>query len=392
MASKPPPERGARVGTEAESSARPPAADAAVFLGTFALILLAMVALFTFDLFLAGLERAERRSEARHFYAEGVRLAQQGRRKEAVDRFQSAVSAERGNPVYQRGLAAALLDTGGLSEATTVLAARLQEEPADAAASLLMARLLDRERKRADAVSYYHRAIYGHWDENAARNRVQARFELVDLLARMGAQRELLSELLPLEREAASDLATRRRIAHLFIEAGAPSHAVAIFRELLRKHGRDAETLAGLGAAELARGNYRSARAYLTEAAESAPADSSIAQRLELARRVIALDPTQRGLGAEEQYRRSVVLLGLTVSAAESCWGRGQDTTRVTRLAIDSARAMLVQRMPTVRRHEAIDRNLDWAERLWDSRPQHCPGLPSEEAEPVRRVLDRVEQ
>jgi tetratricopeptide (TPR) repeat protein len=372
-----------------EIGSRPVGANAGVFLGTFALILLAMAGLFAIDLFLAGQERAERRSEARHFYIEGLRAVQAGKRQQAVDRFQSALSAERSNPLYQRSVAEAMLAEGKVTDAQAVAAARLQQEPTDAAASLLVARALVREGKPREAVSYYHRAIYGQWDQNPAGNRMQSRFELVELLAKLGAQRELLAELLPLQDEASTDLATRRRIAHLFLEAGAPARAAEIYRNLLRKKA-DPESYAGLGEAELAQGNYRDAQADFTEAARLAPADSSIAHRLVVAKQVIELDPTRRGLGADERYRRSVELLRLTLQVTDSCLGA--DSAQASRTVLDSARAAVASRRTADARRNGVDANLDLAERLWELRREQCPAVPVEEEEPVALVLERVAQ
>jgi tetratricopeptide (TPR) repeat protein len=368
-----------------ETLRRPAAAEAGVFLGTFALILLAMAGLFVADLFLAGLERSERRADAQHFYQEGVRLNSEGKTSQAVDRFQSAVAAERGNPVYQRALAAAMLAGGKVTEAREIAAERLQQEPTDAAASLLVARALVREGKPRQAISYYHRAIYGVWDSEAVANRVRSRFELVDLLARLGEQHQLLAELLPLQDEAPADMANRKRVARLFIDAGAPARAIEIFRDLLRKDPNDAESYAGIGEAELAQGNYPSAQANLTRAAELAPADSAIAQRLGLAQQVIDLDPTRRGLGLAERYRRSVELLRLTLQASQGCMSNANADA-----VVDSARtAMVTTRRPLIRQ-DAVDLNIDLAERLWGLRSDGCATPPNQR--PLALVLERVAQ
>lgn len=375
--------------TEPEARSRPPAANAGEFLATFALILLAMGGLFAVDLFLAGLERRELRAEARRLYEEGMGLSRQGQPLRAIDRFQSAVATERTNPVYQRAFAAAMLDAGKAAEARAIAAGRLQDQPTDAAASLLVARALVQERNPAEAVSYYHRAIYGRWDNDTAANRLRSRFELVDVLARMGAKRELLAELLQLENQAPTDRATRRRIAYLFLEGGAPTRAVEIFRALL-KQKPDSGSYAGLGEAELARGNYRSARANFTAAADLAPGDSTIARRLALIQRIIGLDPTQRGIGSEEEYRRSVELLRLTLQASDSCLA---GPAAAHQGLVDSARAALVARpRRSTNRHEAVGANLDLAERLWELRRAECPGDPSVAEEPVALVLERLTQ
>ena len=375
--------------TEPEAPTRPAAAGAGVFLGTFALIILAMAALFAVDLFLAGLERRERRSVARHFYEEGLQLVRRGHQQQAVDRFQSAMAAERSNPVYHRALAGVMLDAGKPAEARAVATELLQREPTDATASLLVARALVKEGKPDEAIPYYHRAIYGVWDTDTSANRVQSRFELVEVLARMGAQRELLAELLPLQDQAPTDRSTRQRIAHLFIDAGAPTRAIEIFRSLLQQKP-DAATYAGLGEAELARGNYRSARANFAAAAQLAPGDSTIARRLGLAQQVIGLDPTQRGIGAEEEYRRSVELLGLTLKAAESCL---TGAAAVNWGVVDSARAALVApRRRSAGRREVVEANVDLAERLWELRRAECPAAPSGAEEPLTLVLERLAQ
>ena len=375
--------------TEPEAASRPAAASAGVFLATFALILLAMAGLFAVDLFLAGLERRELRSEARHFFEEGMSLARRGRQLQAVDRFQSAVAAERSNPVYQRALAEAMLAAGKPAEARSIAADRLQREPTDAAASLLVARALVRSGMPAEAVPYYHRAIYGIWDSDTTANRVRSRFELVEVLAGMGARRELLAELLPLQGQAPTDRQTRRRIARLFLEAGAPTRAIEIYQTLLQQ-GEDAATYAGLGEAELARGNYRSARVYFATGAQLAPGDSAIARQLALARRVIDLDPTQRGIGSEEEYRRSVELLGLTLQAADSCLaGRAGASGGV----VDAARAaMAARRRRFTGRHDAVEANIGLAERLWELRLSRCPSGPTAAEEPLAMVLERLAQ
>src|SRR3954447_3806375 len=78
-----------------DGATRPAGANAAEFLATFILIFVAMGALFAVDLFLAGKERGERRSEARHFYMEGLRSARLGKQAQAVGRFQSGLSNYR---------------------------------------------------------------------------------------------------------------------------------------------------------------------------------------------------------------------------------------------------------------------------------------------------------
>ncbi|HZI77616.1 MAG TPA: tetratricopeptide repeat protein, partial [Gemmatimonadales bacterium] len=320
---------------------RSPAASAGSFIGTFALILAGIAGLFAIDSVLAEHDRAAGRSEARRLYQEGIRLEQQGATVQAVDRLRSAVSAERQNPLYQRALANGLLAMGKITDAETVLTERLQHDPADAGASLLMARALVRQRKLPQAIAFYHRAIYGQWEDRQLGDALEARFELVDLLARENARQELLAELLPLETQAPGDIATRRRIARLFIAAGSPSHAIEIFRDVLHRNPEDGEAYAGIGEAKFQQGNYRSAQANFAAAQKLMPGNREVEARLELCREVLALDPTQRGIGTGEQYRRSQILLQQTMSALDSCATSVPPANQAT---VDTARAIMSQR------------------------------------------------
>ncbi|MGH7509121.1 MAG: tetratricopeptide repeat protein [Gemmatimonadales bacterium] len=366
------------------------AADTASFLGTFGLVFVAIAALLAVNTVLANMERAENRAEARYFFQEGVRLAEQGRRLEAVDRFRTAMSSERTNPLYQRALAAALLAAGKVADAEAVIADRLQRDPADAAASRIMAQALVRQGKWRPAVSYYHRAIHGNWDQDSVANRVAARFELVDLLARQDSKQELLAELLPLQHGVPADVATRRRIARLFIAAGSPSRAIEIFRAILRKDRSDADAYAGLGEAELERGNFRTARANFQAASRLAPNAPEIAAALALGDQVLSLDPTQRGLASEEQYRRSLALLELTWQAVQSC--APASTQGPLQATVDSARTTASQRASAASRRLSVERNLDLAERLWQLRRTECPRPIGESERPMELVLERVAQ
>jgi tetratricopeptide (TPR) repeat protein len=372
--------------TDAAPRAGSAAASAGAFVATFALIFAAIAALFAIDTFLADTDRAASRAEARRLFEEGERLQAQNDMAEALERLRSAVSSERQNPVYQRGLAAALLAAQRLGDAQAVLSERLQHDPTDAEASLMMARTLADEGKTRQAISFYHRAIFGDWAGSRGARRVQARFELVELLAAKHARQELLAELLPLESEAPSDAPTRRRIARLFLTAGSPSHAITIFRDLVRLDRDDADAYEGLGEAELQQGNYRSARHDFAFAASLRPGDQAIASRLDLCERALALDPTQRGIRTKEQFRRSAALLQLTVAFSDSCSGAVLPAPAAALL--DSARSTLAGPSPTEFSPDtATEARVTLAERVWQSRST-CP-VPGW-AKPAELVLAKL--
>ena len=214
----------------------PPAAvaSAQTFLVTFALVFAAIAGLFLFDSFLAGVQQRAGRAEAAARYREGEALLARGDARRAVERLKAASAIERTNSRYALALGEALLQAGKGEEAAAVLQPVLERDPDNGAASLAMARVLRAAGRPGDAISFYHRAIFGHWAGVEAVERTRVRLELVDFLAARGARQELLAELLPLESESPADSMLQRRRAHLFISAGSPARAAALFRAMLR--------------------------------------------------------------------------------------------------------------------------------------------------------------
>jgi len=257
----------------------------------------------------------------------------------------------------------------------------------DGGANLAMARVLANEGRVDEAKSYYHRAIYGIWPGDAARSRAIARFELIDLLAQTGAKQELLSELLPIQDESPEDTLVRKRVANLFVIAGSPAKASDIYRDVLRKNPKDADAYLGLGRAALAMGNYPVARNDFLAAQRIAPDDSAIARTIKLADSVIAIDPTQRGLGLDEQVRRSRQLVQMTIKSAHKCLDVEAPPVAA---ALDSVARSLVAPSGAVTRSQAIDENISLAGALWRMREGKCTARPEDEA--LALVQDRIAQ
>ena len=370
------------------ADAASPAPSATALLGTLALVVAAIGGLLVADTFLAALDRAARRAEAVQLVGQGRRLADAGHHREAVDRFRSALAIDRGNHEYRLELARAQLAAGRPWSADSTLVRLLQEDGTDGEANLMQARVLAREGRLQGATAYYHRAIYGLWDRAPDANRLRARLELIDLLARRDARQELLAELLALEGAGLTDTALRRRVAHLYVRAGAPARAALIFRDLLGRNARDADSYAGLGEAEFAEGSYRAAAADFRAAVQLQPRNPEIAGRLQLVIQVRALDPMQRGLAAAERERRSAELLRIALEAAQRC--AGANTPDSVRAALDSARAASTAAPVTSPRDETLEANLGLAERLRELRGDRCTGTPTAEERALDLVLAKL--
>lgn len=358
------------------------------FLGTFGFVFLAIAALFAADTFLAKTERAERLIEAKRLFEQGQRLMHGGKNDEAIDSFKDALGMERDNRDYRAALARAELAAGKAADAQTTLTELLQSNSTDGLANLLMARVLLKENRFDEAVSYFHRAIYGHWNEDAAGNRLKVRFELIKLLAQRNSKQELLAELLSVQDQAPGDLMTQTRIGHLFLAAGSPGRAAEVFREILGDAPTDADAYTGLAEAEFAQGNYRAAQKDFLAALRLKPGDEAVRQTLDVCTEVLMLDPTIRGLGPAERFRRSLRLLELTVDDTSQCIGA---TTKQEPQLLDRARQTLTEHVRVSQEVEASEANLDLAEQLWQTRKQVCTIAPAPR-DPLALVLAKVAQ
>ena len=351
-----------------------PAATVSEFIATFAVVLAVIVALFLFDTALARVDIRGRKSYAAREFRAGEQLLAQGKIEPAIEHLRTASTLDDDNSAYATALAQAILADGRPDAAEQLLLPLLERDPTDGAANLAMARVLAQEGRTEEAKSYYHRAIYGLWPRGAHENRIEARFELIDLLAKTNARQELLAELLPIQDDSANTPAQRMRIAHLFVVAGSPSRAVAIFRELLRRNKPDAAAYVGLAEAALSLGDFATARADLVAAQKLTPDDSTALQgRIALTDSVIALDPTQLGLAQPEQYRRARNLVQMTLKSTRACLTVQAPQVAV---ALDSASAFLVSPAPADGRAQSIQQALSVAQSLWGLQRTRCAAAP----------------
>ena len=371
----------------AQEAPPPPTATASEFILTLTLTAVAILVLIIGDAALAKVDREATRATAAEEYRVGVNLIEHKRLPDAIEHLRTAATLDRDKPVYTVALAQAVLAQGRTNDAEQMLIPLLERDATDGGANLAMARVLTKQGRIEEAKSYYHRAIYGLWPGDAARSRAIARFELIDLLAETGARQELLAELLPIQDESPEDTVLRKRVANYFVLAGSPAKASDIYRDLLRKNPRDADAYVGLGRAALAMGNYPVARNDFLAAQRIAPEDSSIKSTIKLADSVIAIDPTQRGLGLDEQVRRSRQLVQMTIKSAHRCLDVEAPSVGA---ALDSVARSLVAPAGVVSRSQSIDENISLAGALWRMREGRCTSRPDDQA--LALVQDRIAQ
>jgi tetratricopeptide (TPR) repeat protein len=321
------------------------------------------------DRFLAKVESAELHGTAQRSYTAGARLLAGGKAAEAIDPLRQAHTVERQNAEYELALITSLMEAGKTADARPLMDEMLARQPNDGRVNLLAARLILREAKPGEssgAEAYYHRAIYGEWQDDPGPHRIAVRLELIDELRKRGRKQQLLAELISLEAEPGVNADVRRRVAEMFLYAGSPSRAADIYREITAKHPDDLSAWEGLGEAELEQGQYNAARAAYEQGFFRNPNDPAIRSHLQTLNTVVGLDPTLRKLTSEEKYRRSVRILDMARTELAACTVAG-DSGRLV-----SAAAAATAKGPTHITNEAAESVLSLAEAVWKAENQAC--------------------
>jgi tetratricopeptide (TPR) repeat protein/CBS domain-containing protein len=330
----------------------------------------------------------QRQTAAQHFIENGNELARQNRTTEAIQQYRNAVSLTHSN-ADRLTLASALMDADMLDEARIYLDEFHKEAPTDGRADVALARLAARQGRTTDAVGYYEAALSATWPDKTQEHRVEAQFELAELLQRTEASKQALAELLNLA-ERAKDNPTRMRIARQMLSLGAPSQAAEVFQQILRDEPDEAVAYAGLGEADIAQSQYPAARQALRTAHKLNPNEPGVEEQLAMVEKILALDPTLRGLGSAERFSRSLKVLEGSLGALEQCLAIDGPPPTALKRAIDSAHIILSsQRRPRFP-GDATESNIALAEQLWDGHQQSCKAAPVDEA--LRRVLARLSQ
>lgn len=346
-------------------------------------VIAAALALLILIGFLNYYYRAARGTRAESYYKSAMSLAEQDRGSEAVEQLRNALSVSPGNARYRLALGLELVKIGRLDEGAVYLREVLKNDPTNPEANLGLARIAAAGDHTPNAVTFYHRAIDATWPAGQEQERVQARFELADYLAKQGMKTQAIAELLA-TLEQTRDHATKKRIGRLLLQYGAVRQAADLFREIAQSSPADAEAWSGLGTAELALEDYTAARNAFRSALRVDPSDAASRKQLEIAERVLALDPDARGIRAAERYRRSQALLQGALQMIDQCAGGGGDAQLAGR-----ARKALAAHPGAARMDDATEENLTVATELWKERRQACPTYtPSDEA--LERVLARL--
>ena len=372
----------AQVSEEARSETRK---AGAAFRGMLAALVLAV----SIIVFLSYVYRTQRITRADEYFKQGNEFMQADRYEEAVEQYRHALSITHSSE-QRLTLAMALVKAGHLSEAEIYLRELLRENQASGPANLGLGRIFLENGETNQAISYFHRAIYGSWPKDPQANRVQARLELINGLGKAGAKQQAQAELLALVSEMPPDVAIRRKVGQLLLQFGLPRESATVFQEIVSKDKNNAEAFAGLGEAEIAQSDFAAARKAFGEAVRLAPGNDTFQERLHLAEQTLDLDPFLRGLNSSERYQRSERLLEAAVGAMDQCFAANSaPSAPADRTLLDSARKVLLRHDRPRSYSDAADSIVSLATQIWGARLKLC-GPTAKTEEPLSRVMAQL--
>jgi tetratricopeptide (TPR) repeat protein len=270
-----------------------------------AMVSVLLVLLFiTTGIVVGRYHRLERRL-AEDWYSRGDQALKGGQGRVALADFRSALAYSRDNPLYQLRLAQALAATGRVEEARVYLVSLRDREPGNGPVNLELARLAAAQQDVAEAVQYYHNAVYCEWEGDPVVQRRAVRLELVHFLLLSDQTAAARAELLAVAGNLPPDAPLQIQVGKLLVSAGGSSDALNLFRLAVSENPRSAAALAGAGECYFHTGQYALAEPYLNHALRLDPKLTQVAAMRDTVRAVLEMDPFARWLGEEQRAQRA---------------------------------------------------------------------------------------
>ncbi|HEY2017929.1 MAG TPA: chloride channel protein, partial [Bryobacteraceae bacterium] len=309
-----------RIGTTPVQPSPAAAVGARTLSRLLAGVVAAIIGVAVLTTFLNYYYRAERVSRAERYFKAGNELVQHERYEEAVEQYRDALSISH-SAEHRLALGLALVRAGRLNEAAIYLNEVLRGNPGSGPANVGLARVYAQQGNLDSAVLHYQRAIYGSWPEKPDENRFQTRIELVEALWKGGRKTQAQAELLATAAAVPNDPRLQKQVGRMLIDFGLPRNAADLYRDLVQHDSRDPGAYDGLGDAEFGLGDYAAAQAAYREALKLDPSDHTAAGQVDLCDRILALDPTLRGLTAPARLERSRAILSGVLNQVFACVG-----------------------------------------------------------------------
>jgi tetratricopeptide (TPR) repeat protein len=287
-----------------------------VLIGSFVLLPL----LFTFAGFVTRYYHAKEQALAKEWFARGEGDLKANRAGAALEDFRTALVYSPDDDLFQLRLAQALAAAGRYQEASAYLQHLWSREPGSGRVNLELARLAAHEGNIADAMRYYHNAIYGAWPEDPSGQQRSTRLELTQFLLGRGDMREAQVELMALAATALpKDVVLHIELGNFFLQAQDPNRALGEFRAALAVDRKQSDALSGAGQAAFLFGDYVQAERYLDRAVREDKKNTQAAEMLATSSQVLASNPFEMTLPDGERRQRVLRAFDAAEARLQSC-------------------------------------------------------------------------
>jgi Tetratricopeptide repeat len=264
------------------------------------------VVLFTATWFLTHSFEQRRQSLAVQWFDAGQQALANSQPRVAVGDLRSALFY-RDNDLYRLRLAEALAQANYTDQAKAYLLNLWEERPGSGNINLELARIAAQQHNTADAVRYYHGAIFGVWDSDAIEHRLQTRMELIRFLLEQNQTSSAYAEITSLAASIPPDNPQMHTLAgELFARTGDSGNALIQYQLALKNDPHSFPALSGAAKMAFASGRFRLAKQYLEGALHDRPNDTELTNLLQQADLVLTSDPFERHLLRAQRVQRTL--------------------------------------------------------------------------------------
>jgi tetratricopeptide (TPR) repeat protein len=336
------------------------------------LMLIAVVGFFVTRAVAAN-NREQTSRDAESWYARGQQLLAEGRVEDAIASLRRASARNRSERKYELTLAGALSRQGDTEAARAALLSLREASAEDPEVNLALARLASQRQDVTEALRFYHNTLYAPWPADAAQERREVRFELIDFLLRHDQTGRALAELLAASADLPDEAAAHVRVGQLLARAGDDRHALDQFERALHLAPADRVALAAAGTSAFHLGNFPLARRYLHRAPDDI---DDVARTREVLDVVLSSDPLARGVGSAERRRRIAASLDYLDQRLTACIPASSSTDESHPAAALKQEAKNLQQQlkaSTPLEQDAVESSVDFVGRVEQYVSKTCP-------------------
>ncbi len=263
----------------------------------------------------------ERRRDAlaRRWFNAGQQALSASQPQTAIAALRSALFY-KDDDLYRLRLAEALAQANYTDQAKAYLLNLWEERPGSGNINLELARVAAQQHNTADAMRYYHGAIFGVWDNDAIEHRIETRLELIRFLLQQNQTSSAYGEITSLAAGIPPDNPQMHVVAgDLFTRSGDSANALSHYEMALKNDPHSFAALSGAAGAAFASGQFRRAKQHLDAALREHPEDSALTTLLEQTDLVLASDPLERHLPREQRVQRTLTAFNQAGVRLQQC-------------------------------------------------------------------------